>query len=105
MTPTQPDAPGAPQGSSGHGDTGKRSNGARRGQSGPTAAPSSTAPGQSQVLTPKEASDLLKVNVKTIHAMLAQGLRHQRISTRIIRIRREDLLAWGSVGSLSKGIA
>jgi excisionase family DNA binding protein len=49
------------------------------------------------VLTVREASDLLRVNVKTIHAMLAQGLRHQRIGTRIIRIRREDLLAFGVV--------
>ena len=50
------------------------------------------------VLTPKQAADLLQVNVKTVHAMLAKGLRHQRIGERIIRIRREDLLAWGAVG-------
>lgn len=49
-------------------------------------------------LTTQQAADLLGVNVKTIHTLLAQGLRHQRIGRRIIRIRREDLLAFGRVG-------
>jgi hypothetical protein len=40
---------------------------------------------------------VLKVDRKTIFALLATGLRHQRLGSRIIRIRRDDLLAFGQV--------
>jgi hypothetical protein len=43
---------------------------------------------------------LLKVNRKTIHSLLAQGLPHQRLGPRIIRIRSADLLAWGAKNTL-----
>jgi len=48
-------------------------------------------------LTVREAADLLQVNTKTVHLLLAQGLPHQRLGKRVIRIRREDLLAFGRV--------
>jgi excisionase family DNA binding protein len=48
-------------------------------------------------LTVREAADLLQVNTKTVHLMLAQGLPHQRLGKRVIRIRRDDLLAFGRV--------
>jgi len=49
------------------------------------------------VLSTKQAATFLGVDIKTVHALLARGLPHQRLSTRIIRIRREDLLAFGRV--------
>ena len=55
------------------------------------------------MLSPNDAARLLKVNRKTIHALLAQGLPHQRLGPRIIRIRSSDLLAWGAKNSLQRG--
>jgi excisionase family DNA binding protein len=55
------------------------------------------------MLSPNDAARLLKVNRKTIHALLAQGLPHQRLGPRIIRIRSTDLLAWGAKNSLQRG--
>jgi excisionase family DNA binding protein len=49
------------------------------------------------VLTIAEAAQLLSVDRKTIYTMLAQGLPHQRLGSRVIRIRRDELLAWGRV--------
>jgi excisionase family DNA binding protein len=46
-------------------------------------------------LSPQDAAKLLNVNVKTVYAMLASGLPHQRIGTRIIRIMPADLLQHG----------
>jgi excisionase family DNA binding protein len=48
-------------------------------------------------LTIAEAAALLRVNVKTIHSMLADGLPHLRPSKRIIRIDRTVLLSWRRV--------
>jgi hypothetical protein len=39
----------------------------------------------------------LRVDIKTVHALLARGLPHQRLSPRIIRIQRDDLLKFGRV--------
>ena len=55
------------------------------------------------MLSPNDAARLLKVNRKTIHTLLAQGLPHQRLGPRIIRIRSTDLLAWGAKNSLIGG--
>jgi excisionase family DNA binding protein len=55
------------------------------------------------VLSPNDAARLLKVNRKTIHSLLAQGLPHQRLGARIIRIRSSDLLAWGAKNTLNVG--
>ena len=55
------------------------------------------------MLSPNDAARLLKVNRKTIHALLAQGLPHQRLGPRIIRIRSGDLLAWGAKNTLNAG--
>ena len=55
------------------------------------------------MLSPNDAARLLKVNRKTIHTLLAQGLPHQRLGPRIIRIRSSDLLAWGAKNSLTRG--
>lgn len=55
------------------------------------------------MLSPNDAARLLKVNRKTIHTLLAQGLPHQRLGPRIIRIRCTDLLAWGAKNSLTGG--
>jgi excisionase family DNA binding protein len=55
------------------------------------------------MLSPNDAARLLKVNRKTIHTLLAQGLPHQRLGPRIIRIRSSDLLAWGAKNSLARG--
>lgn len=55
------------------------------------------------MLSPNDAARLLKINRKTIHALLAQGLPHQRLGPRIIRIRSTDLLAWGAKNSLQRG--
>jgi hypothetical protein len=60
--------------------------------------PASTQP-EPVVLSPKGAAGFLGVDIKTVHALLARGLPHQRLSTRIIRIRRDDLLAYGRVKS------
>jgi excisionase family DNA binding protein len=49
----------------------------------------------SEVLTVAEAAKLLSVDRKVIYAMIADGLPHQRIGRRIIRIRRDELLAFG----------
>ena len=47
------------------------------------------------MLTVKEAADLLRVNVKTIHKLLAAGdLPHLRLG-RVIRIDRRMLLSRG----------
>lgn len=43
-------------------------------------------------LSPKDAARLLGVNTKTIHQMIADGLPHLRVSNRIIRIDRRDLV-------------
>lgn len=49
-----------------------------------------------EVLTVAQAAAVLGVNPKTIHSMLAAGLPHQRIGPKpVIRIRRDELLAWG----------
>ena len=53
------------------------------------------------MLSPNDAARLLKVNRKTIHSLLAQGLPHQRLGPRIIRIRSGDLLQWGAKNTLS----
>jgi excisionase family DNA binding protein len=55
------------------------------------------------MLSPNDAARLLKVNRKTIHALLAQGLPYQRFGPRIIRIRSTDLLAWGAKNTLTRG--
>jgi hypothetical protein len=55
------------------------------------------------MLSPNDAARLLKVNRKTIHTLLAQGLPHQRLGPRIIRIRSSDLLTWGAKNSLTGG--
>jgi excisionase family DNA binding protein len=55
------------------------------------------------MLSPNDAARLLGVNRKTIHTLLAQGLPHQRLGPRIIRIRSSDLLAWGAKNSLMRG--
>jgi excisionase family DNA binding protein len=55
------------------------------------------------MLSPNDAARLLKVNRKTIHTLLAQGLPHQRLGPRIIRIRSSDLLAWGAKNGLTRG--
>ena len=55
------------------------------------------------MLSPNDAARLLKVNRKTIHTLLAQGLPHQRLGPRIIRIRSTDLLAWGAKNTLTGG--
>ena len=48
-----------------------------------------------EMLTVKEAADLLRVNVKTIHKLLASGdLPHFRLD-RVIRIDRRVLLSTG----------
>jgi excisionase family DNA binding protein len=60
-------------------------------------------PPQRLMLSPNDAARLLKVNRKTIHSLLAQGLPHQRLGPRIIRIRSSDLLAWGVKNALSGG--
>jgi excisionase family DNA binding protein len=49
------------------------------------------------ILTVREAAHVLRVNVKTIHAMLADGLPHLRPSSRIIRIERSVLISWRKV--------
>jgi excisionase family DNA binding protein len=49
------------------------------------------------LLTIAEAAALLRVNVKTIHGMIAEGLPHLRPSKRIIRIERAVLLSWRKV--------
>lgn len=49
------------------------------------------------MLTVREAAHVLRVNVKTIHAMLADGLPHLRPSSRIIRIERSVLISWHKV--------
>jgi len=69
------------------------------------AAPSSRCaePQPRLMLLPNDAARLLKVNRKTIHTLLAQGLPHQRLGPRIIRIRSSDLLAWGAKNSLTSG--
>ena len=69
------------------------------------AAPSSrrAEPQPRLMLSPNDAARLLKVNRKTIHTLLAQGLPHQRLGPRIIRIRSSDLLAWGAKNSLMRG--
>jgi hypothetical protein len=55
------------------------------------------------MMSPNDAARLLKVNRKTIHSLLAQGLPHQRLGPRIIRIRSGDLLAWGAKNTLTSG--
>jgi excisionase family DNA binding protein len=60
-------------------------------------------PVQRLMLSPNDAARLLQVNRKTIHALLAQGLPHQRLGPRIIRIRSSDLLAWGAKNTLNTG--
>ena len=53
--------------------------------------------GASDMLTVKEAADLLRVNVKTIYAELASGrLRHVMLGRRIIRIPRAVLASLAS---------
>jgi excisionase family DNA binding protein len=46
------------------------------------------------MLTVKEAADLLAVNVKTIHQLIAEGLPHLRVAKRVIRIDRDVLISW-----------
>jgi excisionase family DNA binding protein len=62
-----------------------------------------TEPQPRLMLSPNDAARLLKVNRKTIHTLLAQGLPHQRLGPRIIRIRSSDLLAWGAKNTLLHG--
>jgi excisionase family DNA binding protein len=50
-----------------------------------------------EFLTVREAAELLRVNVKTVHLLLADGLPHLRLGQRIIRISRDVLLSWGKV--------
>jgi excisionase family DNA binding protein len=58
--------------------------------------PMSTRSYPSEVLSVRQAADLLGVNPKTVHALLTPGLPHQRLGPKpVIRIRRDDLLAWG----------
>ncbi|MEP6652927.1 MAG: helix-turn-helix domain-containing protein [Myxococcales bacterium] len=53
--------------------------------------------GASDMLTVKEAADLLRVNVKTIYAELASGrLPHVMLGRRIIRIPRAVLASLAS---------
>jgi excisionase family DNA binding protein len=47
-----------------------------------------------EMLTVKEAADLLAVNVKTIHQLIAEGLPHLRVAKRVIRIDRDVLISW-----------
>jgi hypothetical protein len=49
------------------------------------------------LLSPRDAAKFLGVNTKTIHALPARGLPHQRLTPRIIRIKRDDLLTFGRV--------
>lgn len=58
-----------------------------------------SVPADVDVLAPIEAAELLKVDRKTIYEMLAAGLPHQRIGARVIRIRRDELLAFGRVAA------
>ena len=69
----------------------------------PTRSGRSAEPVQRLMLSPNDAARLLRVNRKTIHALLAQGLPHQRLGPRIIRIRSSDLLAWGVKNTLNGG--
>jgi excisionase family DNA binding protein len=58
-------------------------------RSAPRPARASPNRGASDMLTVKEAADLLRVNVKTIYAELASGrLPHVMLGRRIIRIPR-----------------
>ena len=51
-----------------------------------------------EMLTVKEAAELLRVNVKTIHKLLASGdLPHLRLG-RVIRIPSQALQASGKLG-------
>jgi hypothetical protein len=52
-----------------------------------------------ELISTKEAADLLGVNIKTVHALMADGMPHLRFSKRIIRIDR-DASCDGSVGGL-----
>jgi excisionase family DNA binding protein len=70
---------------------------------GPARSSRRAEPEHRLMLSPNDAARLLKVNRKTIHALLAQGLPHQRLGPRIIRIRSTDLLAWGARNSLTRG--
>jgi excisionase family DNA binding protein len=54
-----------------------------------------------EILTVAGAAQLLGVDRKTVYAMLARGLPHQRPSKRIIRIRRDELLAFERVAPAS----
>lgn len=47
------------------------------------------------LLSVDESAQLLGVNRKTIHALIAEGLPTLRYARRIIRIERAQLLAWG----------
>jgi excisionase family DNA binding protein len=47
-----------------------------------------------QLLKVKQAADFLGVNIKTVHALIADGLPHLKISQRIIRIDRDTLVSW-----------
>lgn len=49
------------------------------------------------LLSPRQAAEFLGVDPKTIHMLLAKGLPHQRLSARLIRIQRDDLLKFGRV--------
>jgi excisionase family DNA binding protein len=62
-----------------------------------------TEPQVRLMLSPNDAARLLRVNRKTIHALLARGLPHQRLGPRVIRIRSSDLLAWGAKNTLNTG--
>jgi excisionase family DNA binding protein len=58
----------------------------------PPARPSIAKPDGPDMLTVREAADLLRVNVKTIYAELASGrLPHVMLGRRIIRIPRAVL--------------
>jgi excisionase family DNA binding protein len=52
-----------------------------------------------EVLTVAGAAYLLGVDRKTVYAMLAAGLPHQRLGKRIIRIRRDELLAFKRIAA------
>lgn len=50
---------------------------------------------QDELLSPKQAAALLGIHIKTVHDLLNAGLKHQRITPRIIRIKKADLLTFG----------
>jgi excisionase family DNA binding protein len=49
---------------------------------------------ESELLTPREAADILGVTTRTLRDYSARGLRVVRVSPRVVRYRRADLDAF-----------